>query len=179
MRPHNPAPAPAPAQTIGQLARSAGVPVSTVRYYERARLLRPDARTGANYRAYSPASLARLRFIKAAQATGFSLKDIRELLGLTTSDDSPCAEVESVTRNRLTEVREKIRELRHVERVLVKSLDACCKGESLDLCNEIGRLAGKSEVCTPPKAVSNRGTGGSPVVVSKRDHGRAAHATRF
>jgi hypothetical protein len=57
----------------------------------------------------------------------------------------------SVTRNRLAEVRQRIRELRHVERVLVKSLDACCKGESLDLCNEIGRLAGKSEVCRPPR----------------------------
>jgi DNA-binding transcriptional MerR regulator len=148
MRPHNSVPG--PAQTIGQLARAAGVPVSTVRYYERARLLRPDARTGANYRAYSPASLARLRFIKAAQASGFSLKDIRELLGLTLSDDSPCEEVEVVTRKRLAEVRQTIKELRQVERVLVKSLDACCKGETLDLCNEIGRLAGKSEVCKPP-----------------------------
>jgi MerR family mercuric resistance operon transcriptional regulator len=138
-----------PAHTIGHLARSAGVPVSTVRYYERAGLLRPDARTGGNYRSYSPASLARLRFIKAAQATGFSLKDVRELLGLTTSDASPCEEVETVTRNRLAEVRQKIRELRHVEGVLLKSLDACCKGESLDLCNEIGRLGGRTDVCKP------------------------------
>lgn len=136
--------------TISQLARSAGVPVSTVRYYERAGLLRPDARTGANYRSYSPASLARLRFIRAAQASGFSLKDVRELLGLTASDDSPCEEVETVTRNRLAEVRQKIRELRHVETVLRQSLDACCKGQSLDLCNEIGRLAGRADVCKPP-----------------------------
>jgi len=159
MRPHNPAhdrPA-GPAHTISQLARSAGVPVSTVRYYERAGLLRPDARTGANYRSYTPASLARLRFIKAAQATGFSLKDVRELLGLTAADGSPCEEVETLTRNRLAEVRQKIKELRHVEAVLLKSLDSCCKGESLDLCNEIGRLGGRTDVCKPPTKKSEKG----------------------
>jgi DNA-binding transcriptional MerR regulator len=138
------------AHTIGQLARAASVPVSTLRYYERAGLLRPDARTGGNYRAYGPASLARLRFIRAAQSTGFSLKDVRELLALTTSDESPCGEIETVTRKRLDEVRKRIRELRHVEAVLVKSLDACCKGQDLDLCNEIGRLQGKSTPCTTP-----------------------------
>ena len=135
--------------TIGQLARSAGVPVSTLRYYERAGLLRPDARTGGNYRSYSQTSLARLRFIRAAQATGFSLRDVRELLGLAGSDGSPCEEVESVTRKRLAEVRQRIRELRQVEAVLARSMAACCKGESLDLCNEIGRLAGRNDVCRP------------------------------
>lgn len=89
MQRHNPAapagrPAPGAAppaagHTIGRLAGVAGVPVSTVRYYERAGLLRPEARTGGNYRFYGPASLARLRFIRAAQATGFGLKDIQEL----------------------------------------------------------------------------------------------------
>lgn len=137
--------------TIGQLARAAGVPISTVRYYERARLLRPDARTGGNYRFYGAAALARLRFIRAAQATGFSLGDIRELLGLTTSDDPPCEEIESVTRKRLAEVRQRIKELRHVETVLRKSLDACCKGESLDLCTEIGRLSGSPMTCARQK----------------------------
>jgi MerR family mercuric resistance operon transcriptional regulator len=140
------------AHTIGQLARAAGVPVSTLRYYERAGLLRPDARTGGNYRAYGPASLARLRFIRAAQSTGFSLKDVRELLALTTSDESPCDDVQTVTRKRLEEVRGRIKELRHVEGVLSKSLEACCNGQDLDLCNEIGRLQGKTTPCiVPPK----------------------------
>ena len=136
--------------TIGQLSKAVGVPVSTIRYYERAGLLRPDARTGGNYRAYAEGSVARLRFIRAAQATGFSLKDIRELLALTGSDESPCEEVETVTRKRLEEVRQRIRELRHVEQVLAKSLEACCQGQSLDLCNEIGRLQGKGTACEVP-----------------------------
>jgi MerR family mercuric resistance operon transcriptional regulator len=136
--------------TIGQLARAVGVPVSTIRYYERAGLLRPDARTGGNYRAYADGSVARLRFIRAAQATGFSLKDIRQLLALTTSDESPCEDVEAVTRKRLEEVRQRIRELRDVEKVLARSLEACCQGHSIDLCNEIGRLQGKGMACEAP-----------------------------
>jgi DNA-binding transcriptional MerR regulator len=125
--------------TIGQLAKHANVPISTLRYYERSGLLKPDARTGGNYRAYGERSLDRLRFIRSAQATGFSLGDIRELLSLT-HDDEPCDEVLSLTNNRLAEVRERIKELRHVEKVLAKSLESCCTGASPDMCDEIARL---------------------------------------
>ena len=58
------------AYTIGQLAKEGGVPTSTVRYYERIGLLHPNDRTGGNYRVYSDTALERLRFIRAAQATG-------------------------------------------------------------------------------------------------------------
>ena len=68
--------------TIGQLARAATVPTSTVRFYERRGLLKPDARTSSNYRMYSARAAERLKFIRAAQATGFSLKDVREMLAL-------------------------------------------------------------------------------------------------
>lgn len=129
-----------PGHTISQLARSAGVPTSTVRYYERRGLLRPDGRTGGNYRHYRQPALERLRFIRTAQATGFSLKDIEELLGLTRSGHSPCEDVTTVTQKRLAEVRQRIRELRQVEAVLARSLRCCCKGDDLDLCREVGRL---------------------------------------
>ena len=56
--------------TIGELAKAAEVPSSTVRYYERARLLEPQGRTGGNYRYYTQESVHRLRFIRAAQAGG-------------------------------------------------------------------------------------------------------------
>ena len=129
-----------PGHTIGQLARRAGVPTSTVRYYERRGLLRPDGRTGGNYRHYRQPALDRLQFIRTAQATGFSLKDIEELLDLTGRDDLPCDDVTTVTKKRLAEVRQRIRELRRVEAVLARSLRCCCKGDDLDLCREIGRL---------------------------------------
>src|SRR4051812_7515770 len=90
--------------TIGQLARLAGVPTSTVRFYERAGLLRPDARSGGNYRHYGDAAVGRLRFIRSAQATGFSLGDIRELLSLTHAEEAPCDEVLALTKQRLADV---------------------------------------------------------------------------
>ena len=136
--------------TIGQLARAAGVPVSTVRYYERVGLFKPDARTGANYRAYSHRAVERMRFIRAAQATGFSLDDVRQMLALTYSDDPPCAEVEALIARRLDDVKRRLRELRRVERALRTARDSCCTGGP-DWCSELERLkTGKSGACAPP-----------------------------
>ena len=66
--------------TIGELARTAAVPASTVRYYERTGLLRRPPRSQSNYRLYRDEDVYRVRFIKAAQATGFTLDDVAELL---------------------------------------------------------------------------------------------------
>jgi DNA-binding transcriptional MerR regulator len=133
--------------SIGQLAKASSVPTSTIRFYERTGLFKPDGRTGGNYRHYSERALERLRFIRSAQATGFSLDDVRELLKLTNSDDAPCDDVIALTQNRLAEVRKRLKELRHVERVLSQSLANCCQGESPDLCDRIiglkGRVGGK------------------------------------
>jgi len=136
--------------TIGQLAAAVGIPISTIRFYERTGLFKPDARTGGNYRAYGERALDRLRFIRSAQATGFSLDDVRELLSLTHSDGPPCDEVLTLTQKRLAEVRERLKELRHVEKVLARSLTGCCTGQTPDLCDEIVRLKG-SESCRPKK----------------------------
>jgi DNA-binding transcriptional MerR regulator len=137
--------------TIGAMGKAAGVPTSTVRFYERRGLLKPDARTGSNYRVYSARTAERLKFIRAAQATGFSLKDIREMLALTHSDDPPCAEVTALIDRRLSDVRERLRELKRVESALTRAHTSCCKGGP-DWCNEIERLKGQpSAICTPRK----------------------------
>jgi DNA-binding transcriptional MerR regulator len=67
--------------TIGQLARAAGVPTTTLRYYERAGLVRPTTRAENQYRLYTEQTLQIIRFIRAAQAAGFTLDDVRTLLG--------------------------------------------------------------------------------------------------
>jgi len=79
--------------TIGQLASTAGVPSSTVRYYERQGLLSPDGRTGGNFRVYDGESLRRLRFIRTAQSTGFRLKDIQRLLEMRGGSSGSCCDV--------------------------------------------------------------------------------------
>jgi MerR family mercuric resistance operon transcriptional regulator len=135
--------------TIGALANAANVPKSTVRFYERRGLLRPDGRTRSNYRAYSTRSVERLKFIRAAQATGFSLKDVREMLDLTYSDRLPCDEVTALIGRRLADVKERLRELKRVDRALTTALKDCCQGEP-DWCNAIERLKGRKSCDGPP-----------------------------
>lgn len=140
--------------TIGQLARFAGVPISTVRFYERRGLLKPDARTQSNYRTYSSRTAERLKFIRAAQATGFSLKDIREMLALTYSDEPPCDEVAALIERRLEDVKQRLRELKRIDRTLSIALKSCCKGGP-DWCNEIERLKGRKPLpCTSDRCAT-------------------------
>jgi MerR family mercuric resistance operon transcriptional regulator len=131
-----------PFLTIGELARVAGVPTSTIRFYERRGLLKPDARTRANYRTYSASSAERLNFIRAAQTSGFSLKDICEMLALTYSNEPPCEEVTALIQRRLEDIKKRLRELTRIERALSIALKSCCKGGP-DWCNEIERLKGQ------------------------------------
>ena len=124
---------------IGELARAADVPTSTVRYYERAGILRPSGRTTGNYRLYSPEDLQRLRFIRAAQATGFALEDIVKLLR-----PAPCNKVQELIERRLCQVSDRMKELRHVQRVLRASLETCEDHEASGRCQVVDDLTAKA-----------------------------------
>jgi DNA-binding transcriptional MerR regulator len=65
---------------ISELAEQAGVPTSTVRYYERIGLVPPPARTASGYRSYDENAAARLLFVTRAKRLGLSLEQIAELL---------------------------------------------------------------------------------------------------
>ncbi len=122
-------------RTIGELAKTAGVPASTIRYYERERLLRPSGRSASNYRLYSDEDLDRLLFIRAAQATGFTLEDVAKLLR-----PAPCGKVQGLIEERLTQVAERMKELRHVERVLRRSLTECREHEASGRCRVVDEI---------------------------------------
>lgn len=89
---------------IGKVARAAGVNVQTVRYYERLGLLPRPGRTAAGYRLYTPEATARLRFIKRAQALGFSLGEVKEILRLRYEGRSPCECVRGLLEQKLAQV---------------------------------------------------------------------------
>ena len=114
--------------TIGRLARAASVNIQTVRYYERRGLVDAPRRTPSGYRQYPSDVVARLRFIKHAQALGFSLNEIRELLALRVKPGSSCHMVARRTRDKIAVVTERIR---HLERIrdtlqeLARACDAC------------------------------------------------------
>jgi DNA-binding transcriptional MerR regulator len=133
--------------SIGQLAKTAAVPTSTVRFYERAGLLRPEARSGSNYRVYSQRSLERLQFIRSAQAVGLSLHDIEQMLDVVhRGSDEPCRDVVALAERRLVDVREKLKHLKAVERTLAKAVQDCCTDEQ-GLCNKVTHLR---KICTSP-----------------------------
>lgn len=101
---------------IGTLAKQAGVPIKTIRYYEDVGLLPKPARTSSGYRLYAPDSADRLRFIKKAQNLGLRLDEIKEILELADRGRCPCGHVQSVLKKRLAELRQKIADLRLIER---------------------------------------------------------------
>lgn len=112
--------------TIGHVARAAGVPATTLRYYERERILTPTVRNRAGYRLYGVQAVERLEFIRSAQAVGFTLEDIRTLLQLDPDDKKSCqGDVQRLLQKRLAEVDEKMKELKRVRAALGRSLDQC------------------------------------------------------
>ena len=129
--------------TIGSLAKATSVPVSTLRYYERIGLLVPGHRSAGNYRLYDAADLERLRFIKAAQATGLTLDDVRVLMGLESDTAQACDEVQELIGRRLDDVDKRLKDLKHVQKVLRASLDLCRSGSHEDHCQVIEDLTGK------------------------------------
>ena len=108
-----------------ELAARAGVSIDTVRYYERSGLLTPLTRLASGYRRYGELQVSRLLFIKRAQELGFSLKDIRELLGLSKQRD--VARVKRAAERKLAEVEERLASLTRVRDGLA-TLVATCPG---------------------------------------------------
>jgi MerR family mercuric resistance operon transcriptional regulator len=109
--------------SIGALAKAAGVHVETIRFYQVKGLLRTPGRPAQGIRRYAAADVARVRFIKAAQRLGFSLEQAGQLLRL--DDGAHCGEAAAMAEARLTDVRERLRDLRGIESALSTLVQAC------------------------------------------------------
>jgi MerR family copper efflux transcriptional regulator len=114
--------------TIGEVAARAKVHVETLRYYERRGLLLKPPRSRSNYRLYPEDAVRRVRFIKRAQALGFSLNDIKELLFLRAAPEANCGEVRQHAAAKVNAIDEKIHALTGMKRAL-STLVAECSGE--------------------------------------------------
>ena len=113
--------------TIGELAGSASVGVETVRFYQRKNLLATPAR-GGGIRHYGREDLRRLRFIRRAQAAGFTLEQIRELLELDAGEDRGRAR--ELARTRIEALDEKIAELQRARDYLRRLAHECGSGSA-------------------------------------------------
>ena len=123
------------------LARLTGCNLETIRYYENVGVMPEPPRTSKNYRTYDDTHVARLRFVMRSRDLGFTLEEIRDLLGLGDGALRTCAEVKEKTEAHLAEVREKIADLRRVETVL-SATAARCSGDQAPDCAIIDSLRG-------------------------------------
>ncbi len=143
--------------TIGRLARAAGVPVSTIRYYERIKLLGAEGRTEGNYRLYDAAALERLRFIRAAQAHGFTLHDVGAMLAFQDGRTPICGEIQRLIEDRLGDLDQRVKQLRHLRNVLRSSLAVCRgAGRPADQCGVIDELRFEAGGSRPSPASRSR-----------------------
>jgi MerR family transcriptional regulator, copper efflux regulator len=130
--------------SIGVLAQQTGCTVPTIRYYEEIGLLPAGPRTEAGRRLYGQTAVKRLTLIRRCRDFGFSIDQVRELVGLVDEPDRPCVEVRDIASAHLAEVRRKLTELRALESGLsafVVSCDtACAGGPSVD-CTILDDLA--------------------------------------
>ncbi len=129
---------------IGQLSRRTGVPIDTVRYYEKQQLLPPPTRTASGYRHYEADDVLRLTFIRRAKTLGFTLEEIRDLLALSRADDGDMAAIRAAAASKLIDVEQRIAELTRVRDGLQTLVSACPGHGALDQCPILSALGGEA-----------------------------------
>ncbi|CAJ0808594.1 ISL3 family transposase ISStma11 [Ralstonia psammae] len=128
-----------PDLTIGQLAQAAGVNVETIRYYQRRGLLDEPQKPAGSHRRYASEQVKRVRFIKRAQAIGFTLDEINTLLLLDAA--SVCCETHALAVRKLDLIERKMTDLAAMAEVLMGLVRQCEARDDLETCPIIDALA--------------------------------------
>lgn len=132
------------ARSIGVVARQTCCSVPTIRYYEEIGLMPSGPRTDAGRRVYGEAAVRRLSFIRRCRDFGFSIEQVRELVGLVDEPERPCVEVRDIAGRHLGQVRQRLAELEALEASMARFVQgcdsACAGGAALD-CNILEDLA--------------------------------------
>ncbi|SMF23114.1 heavy metal-responsive transcriptional regulator [Pseudogulbenkiania subflava] len=127
--------------TIGKLAQAGDISVDALRYYEREGLIAPAAKTDSGYRLYEEDAVRRVRFIQHAQACGFTLTEIRELLHLRQSDRACCNDVRQRAIEKKLQLATKIRAMQVMSAALDRLIAECADGtQSVDDCPILAAL---------------------------------------
>jgi DNA-binding transcriptional MerR regulator len=111
--------------TIGKLASATGTKVETIRYYEQIDLLSAPARSAGNYRTYEAGHLRQLSFIRRARDLGFSIDQVRELMGLANRREQSCMAVDVIAKQHRNAITRKIADLTALGRELDSLIDSC------------------------------------------------------
>lgn len=118
---------------IGQASRASGVTTKMIRYYDEIGLVRPSARTDANYREYDEREINELRFIRRARSLGFSMPEITQLLSLWRDRARPSREVKAIADRHLADLDARIAEMQAMADTL-RDLSHCCAGDDRPDC---------------------------------------------
>lgn len=132
---------------IGGLASRTGLSAPTIRYYESIGLLPKASRSATGYRRYTEATVAELRFIKKAQALGFTLEEIGEILKLSRAGGTPCAHVLDLARRHLSAVDERMQQLARFRAHLAREIDKW-DGQRQPTCEGLCQVIGNAEQAT-------------------------------
>jgi MerR family mercuric resistance operon transcriptional regulator len=134
---------------IGPLARAAGVGIETIRYYQRRKLLGTPPKPHGSQRVYPAEYVDRLRFIKRAQALGFSLEDVAVLMQL--NDGTGHVRARQLATQRLAEIEARIADLTGIKRLLETLIRECEHAHGRVPCPIIQTLQRPSELASPPR----------------------------
>jgi len=132
---------------IGQAAKASGVSAKMIRHYEGVGLLPEAVRTEAGYRQYTAADVNTLRFVRHSRDLGFSIEQIRQLLGLWQDRERPSRDVKALAQAHMAQLDAKLQELQAVKAALAH-LVACCHGDERPDCPIIDRLADPAHAAT-------------------------------
>ena len=130
---------------IGELARTTGANIETIRYYERIGLLPEPDRTAANYRSYGDKHRSRLAFVRHSRDLGFTIDEIRSLLDLSDHPERDCSEADRIATGHLEQVEAKIAQLATLRDELARIVGRCRGGLAGD-CRVIEAL-GDHQLC--------------------------------
>ena len=125
---------------IGEAAQASGVSAKMIRHYESVGLFPQASRTDAGYRQYTGNDVRTLRFIRHSRDLGFSLDQIRELLGLWQDRRRPSRQVKALAQAHLQELDQKLQEL-HAMKATLEHLVQCCHGDDRPECPILEILA--------------------------------------
>ena len=148
---------------IGELGQAMGVDIETIRYYEKAGLLAPPARTANGYRAYSPAHVERLAFIRHCRALDMPLAGIKRLLDFVAHPNANCGDIDRLIDEQLVRVRARLKSMQALTKQLSALRARCGAGHVAAECGILHELVaaahGEACACHPnasPAPVSRR-----------------------
>ncbi|MFQ5686448.1 MAG: Hg(II)-responsive transcriptional regulator, partial [Candidatus Scalindua sp.] len=128
--------------TTGQLARETGVNIETIRYYERRGLIPEPPRRVSGYREFPPEHIERIHFIRRAQALGFTLKEVSELLAV--ADGKPaCKDIRKFAEDKVKDIEVRIHDLQKIRTVLNDLIKECLGKRKISECPIIESLTQK------------------------------------